>query len=156
MIAKRIMRGKAGDFGRLGEYIVHGSGNKKEPPHTQNPAVTELAVWQRTADYIVDAVGGGMRAAAVRITNCNATDIEMAIYEIIATQKLNKRARGDRTYHLVVSFPPGETPTPEQLAYIEDELCKAICLGEHQRISAVHTDTEHLHMHVANNQIHPQ
>jgi hypothetical protein len=154
MIAKRIMRGKAGDFGRLGDYIVRGT---QKAIVIQHPIHDELAIWQKTAEYIVDAVGGGTRAAAIRITNCEISDdVELAIIEIIATQKMNKRARGSRTYHLVVSFPPGEIPTPEQLADIEGELCKAIGLGEHQRISAVHTDTEHLHMHIAINQIHPQ
>ena len=80
----------------------------------------------------------------------------MAIAEIEATQVLNVRARGDKTYHLVVSFSPGERPNPEQLIDIEDELCRAIGLHRHQRISAVHTDTAHLHMHVAINQVHPQ
>lgn len=50
----------------------------------------------------------------------------MAIKEIIATQGQNVRARGSRTYHLVVSFPLGERPAPERLRDIEDELCKAI------------------------------
>jgi hypothetical protein len=80
----------------------------------------------------------------------------MAIAEIEATQARNVRARGDKTYHLVVSFPPGEKPTPVQLVDIEDELCRAIGLHQHQRISAVHTDTAHLHIHVAINQVHPQ
>ena len=68
---------------------------------------------------------------------------------------LNVRAKGDKTYHLVVSFPPGEHPTADQLRDIEDELCAAIGLADHQRISAVHTDTDHLHIHVAISKIHP-
>jgi hypothetical protein len=163
MIAKRILRGKAGKFGRLGEYIAR---ERDTAPKAQGalalleavPAAKadEQAVWQRTADYILDAVGGGERVASVHITNCHATEIDMAIAEIEATQALNVRARGDKTYHLVVSFPPGERPSPEQLIDIEDELCGAIGLQKHQRISAVHTDTAHLHIHVAINQVHPQ
>ena len=163
MIAKRILRGKAGKFGRLGAYIAQERG---AAPRVQGalalreamPATKadEQAIWQRTADYILDAVGSGERVAAVRITNCHATELDMAIAEIEATQGQNVRARGDKTYHLVVSFPPGEKPTPEQLIDIEDELCRAIGLGKHQRISAVHIDTAHLHIHVAINQVHPQ
>ena len=68
-------------------------------------------------------------------------------------QNLNTRARGDKTYHLVVSFPPGERPSPDQLHVIEGELIGAIGLGEHQRMSAVHTDTEHLRIHIALNKV---
>ena len=138
MIAKRIMRGKAGDFGRLGEYIVNGrskgSSGQASLPLGGGRAAEEASIWQRTADYIVDALEGGQRACMVRITNCIADNLEDAIAEIVATQTINTRAKGDRTYHLVVSFPPGETPTPEQLRDIEDELCLAIGLGKHQRI----------------------
>jgi hypothetical protein len=38
---------------------------------------------------------------------------------------------------------------------IEDELCEAIAYVDHQRISAVHIDTDHLHVHVAINKVHP-
>jgi hypothetical protein len=79
----------------------------------------------------------------------------MAALEISAKQALNRRSKADRTYHLVVSFPPGERPTLAQLHYIEDELCQSIGLADHQRISAVHTDTKHLHLHVAISKVHP-
>ncbi len=159
MIAKRVLRGRAGDFGRLGEYIVRGQkpeSGQAQVALAERTTASEAAIWQRTADYILDAVHGGERVAAVRITNCAADDIESAITEIVALQSRNQRARGDRTYHLVVSFPPGEKPPIEVLHDIEDELCKAIGLGRHQRISAVHADTQHLHMHIAINQVHPE
>lgn len=145
MIAKRVMRGKAsGEFKRLSAYIL-------------NPEkLAAESGWRQTAEYVVDLAGGGARTTAVRITNCQSEEIDWAIIEIEAVQAQNRRAKGDRTYHLVVSFPPGEKPAPAQLVDIEDELCRAIGLHAHQRISAVHTDTAHLHMHVAINQIHPQ
>lgn len=140
MIAKRVRRVKGGSFKRLGGYIVR----------------LEAVKWQRTADYILDTLGAGKRAANIRITNCQAEELEQALAEITATQTRNRRAKGERTYHLVVSFPEGERPAAEQLRGIEDELCTAIGLGSHQRLSAIHTDTAHLHIHVAINQIHPQ
>lgn len=146
MIARRVKRGKGGGFGRLGAYIL-------DP---KKVADSDTGEWRRMADYILDTAGGGARSAAVRITNCHSDNIEWAIREIEATQAENVRAKGDRTYHLVVSFPPGERPSRAQLIDIEDELVKAIGLQAHQRLSAVHTDTAHLHMHIAINQVHPQ
>jgi hypothetical protein len=37
---------------------------------------------------------------------------------------------------------------------IEDRLCEAIGLADHQRLSAIHTDTAHLHVHIAI-KVHP-
>jgi hypothetical protein len=108
----------------------------------------------RMADYILGAEKS--RAANVRFSNCVSTDAELALKEILATQAMNKRAKGDRTYHLVISFPPGERPTLAQLEDIERVLCERIGLGGHQRLSATHLDTSHLHLHVAINKIHPE
>lgn len=108
------------------------------------------------AKYILDAKGQGEKVEWSTVTNCESTDLDWALAEIKATQESNQRTKGDKTYHLIVSFPPGEDPTKEQLADIEAELCKAIGLADHQRLSAVHADTEHKHIHIAINKIHPQ
>jgi len=144
MIAKRILRPKAAsNFGRLGAYIL-GDG--------QTPSETLTA---RTFSYIMDGEEGAGRVGAVRVSNCMSEAPDLAIKEILVTQALNKRSRSDRTYHLVVSFEPGETPTPAQVEDIENELCAAIGLGRHQRISALHLDRAHLHLHIAINKIDP-
>jgi hypothetical protein len=143
MIAKRIVRERgASNFDRLGRYILDGA------------AEEEQAVMARMADYILGAEKS--RAANVRFSNCVSTDAELALKEILATQAMNKRAKGDRTYHLVISFPPGERPTLAQLEDIERVLVERIGLGGHQRLSATHLDTGHLHLHVAINKIHPE
>jgi hypothetical protein len=143
MIAKRIVRERgASNFSRLGRYILDGA------------AEEEQAVMARMADYILGAEKS--RAANVRFSNCVSTDAELALKEILATQAMNRRAKGDRTYHLVISFPPGERPTFPQLEDIERVLVERIGLGGHQRLSATHLDTGHLHLHVAINKIHPE
>ncbi|MFZ1106727.1 MAG: TraI/MobA(P) family conjugative relaxase [Rhodomicrobium sp.] len=145
MIAKRVMRSRASsDFARLSTYIL-GEGQTAD----KGAVATD-----QTFDYILADQAGG-RVGAVRITNCNADTPTLAIMEILATQSLNKRSRGDRTYHLVVSFEPGERPTPAQIETIENELCAAIGLSSHQRISALHLDRAHLHLHIAINKVDP-
>ena len=42
-----------------------------------------------------------------------------------------------------------------QMEDIEDTICAAIGFGEHQRVSAVHQNTDHWHLHVAINKVHP-
>ena len=148
MIAHRIMRtsGK-GSFGRLGCYVL----DLKSP--------TDPKAFERLAAYVVDRDGqpNGERVIGARITNCEfGDDLEDAIREIEGVQARNHRTRMDKSYHLVVSFPEGERPSAEQLQDIEDHLVASIGLGEHQRISAVHDDTDNLHIHVAINKIHPR
>jgi hypothetical protein len=56
---------------------------------------------------------------------------------------------------LIVSFRPGEEPDAETLRAVEARLSEGLGFGEHQRISAVHYDTDNLHLHIAINKIHP-
>jgi hypothetical protein len=110
--------------------------------------------------YITDAQDKAVRLGAVTVTNCEAATPEVAnlsavIAEVLATQRQNTRAAGDRTFHLLVSFRPGEAPSAATLKAIEARLCAGLGYGEHQRVSAVHHDTDNLHLHIAINKIHP-
>jgi hypothetical protein len=107
------------------------------------------------AEYLVDPKGRSERLVGVRWTNCLADTVPAAIAEVVATQLLNRRAAGDKTYHLLISFAPGEVPEADVLERIEERLCAGLGFAEHQRLSAVHHDTDHLHVHLAINKIHP-
>lgn len=145
MISKRIDRlKKSSSYARLGRYVLEAK--------TDQAAI----LWARTADYVVDTPGEGEKVLWSRLSNCEAEIPILAIAEIEATQAQNTRSKADKTYHCVVSFPEGEFPTRVQLEDIEDELCKALGFEAHQRISAVHQDTENLHLHMAINKVHPE
>lgn len=105
--------------------------------------------------YVTDAQSKDHRLGQVQITNCDAVSVQDAITEILATQHSNTRAKGDKTYHLIVSFRAGEQPSADTLRAIEERICAGLGYGEHQRVSAVHNDTDNLHIHIAINKIHP-
>lgn len=107
------------------------------------------------AKYITDEQGKSERLGDVRITNCQANTMQAVIAEVLATQRINTRAESDKTFHLLVSFRSGEQPSADTLKAIEDRICVGLGYGEHQRISAVHHDTDNLHIHIAINKIHP-
>ncbi|MEM8131296.1 TraI/MobA(P) family conjugative relaxase [Hafnia alvei] len=107
------------------------------------------------AKYITDAQSKDHRLGHVQVTNCEAHSVRDAITEVLATQHMNTRAKGDKTYHLIVSFRAGENPDADTLKAIEERICQGLGFGEHQRISAVHNDTDNLHIHIAINKIHP-
>ncbi|HEQ1688471.1 TPA: relaxase/mobilization nuclease domain-containing protein [Pseudomonas aeruginosa] len=106
-------------------------------------------------NYVTDAQNKEHRLGLVQITNCDAGSVRDAITEILATQYTNTRAKSDKTYHLIVSFRAGEQPDADTLRAVEERICAGLGYGEHQRISAVHNDTDNLHIHIAINKIHP-
>lgn len=107
------------------------------------------------ARYITDPQSKEYRLGLVQMTNCAAGSVRDAITEVLATQQANQRAKGDKTYHLLVSFRAGEQPSADTLRTIEERLCGGLGFGAHQRLSAVHHDTDNLHIHIAINKIHP-
>lgn len=76
--------------------------------------------------------------------------------DILVTQEQNTRSKSDKSYHLVVSCPEGERPTRNQIEDIEDWLCEAMGYCEHQRMSAVHQNTDNWHLHIAVNKVDPR
>ena len=106
--------------------------------------------------YLTDPQGKNERIGLVSITNCYTDELTSALLEIQNTQEMNRRARSDKTCHLVLSFPEGERLSNDQLNEIEERFCEALGFREHQRISVVHDDTDHQHIHIAINKIHPR
>jgi hypothetical protein len=106
--------------------------------------------------YITHAKNKHERILSVAVTNCRQTSPADAALEILAIQHQNTRAESDKTYHLLISFQANEVPSPPLIQHIESELCEALGFREHQRISALHTDTDNLHIHIAINKVHPR
>jgi Relaxase/Mobilisation nuclease domain/Large polyvalent protein-associated domain 7 len=115
----------------------------------------EKSHFAKLVAYITDEQDTPFRLGAVNITNCFSDEAEDAVLEVMNTQMQNRRATSDKTYHLIVSFRAGEEPNPETLKVIEEELCVGLGFKDHQRVSAVHCDTENLHIHIAINKVHP-
>ena len=88
--------------------------------------------------------------------NCLSDDIELSKLEIESTQKMNHRARGDKTYHMIISFSPEDEISEDLHKEIVDNVCKDLGFEEHQRVCAIHKDTNNEHCHVVINKIHPK
>ena len=106
--------------------------------------------------YVSASQGKEHRVGEVRVTNCESATLSAAVEEVLATQHMNKRAKGDKTFHLILSFREGETLGADVLKEIEARVCAGLGYAEHQRVSAVHHDTDNLHIHIAINKIHPK
>jgi hypothetical protein len=84
-------------------------------------------------------------------------DLELACKLVDAVQAQNTRAGSKRTYHLVVSLDPEDRRLEQkELQQIVESLVDTLGFSEHQYIAVRHDDTEHEHIHVAINKIHPE
>lgn len=110
----------------------------------------------RLIAYLTNTQGSSHRVGDVNISGCESEEAGWAAMEMLAVQQQNTRAKGDKTYHLMVSFQEGERPSPKIIAEVERRICEALGYGEHQRLSVVHNDTENQHLHIAINKIHPE
>lgn len=110
--------------------------------------------------YIAAAKEKGEKLDKFWIVNCDAgtelADLDTALIEIEATRTMKHRI-ADKTYHLMVSFRPGEAEklTAEDLKDIERNFAEALGYGEHQRVVGTHINTDNFHMHIAFSKIHP-
>ena len=78
--------------------------------------------------------------------------------EVETTQAMNTAAKGEKTYHLVVSFRPEDEAklTIPVLEEIETMLAGALGFSDHQRHCGVHVNTNNMHLHIAYNMIEPR
>ncbi|OCS33372.1 hypothetical protein AWR29_08475 [Campylobacter fetus subsp. venerealis] len=141
MIIKKIIfkRQNKSSFKNLSKYILDEDNNHAKV----------------LTDYILDNKNNMDKVEAYHFTNCSFDDNKDNIKEIITTQKLNTITKQDKTIHLVVSFKEDESPDIKILYAIEDEIAAALGMKDHQRLSAVHSNTNNLHIHIAINKVNP-
>jgi len=108
--------------------------------------------------YIADASHEGEKLLFSWHAGCQSETYEAALVEIQATQAMNTRCKGDKTYHLVVSFRPEDEAilTPEAFRDIEKAMADALGLSAHQRLCGIHQNTNNMHLHIAYNMIDPE
>lgn len=84
-------------------------------------------------------------------------DADLAVEVMELLQDGNVRAKGPKTYHLVISFHPEDRRlTSEELEDVVGRTVRAAGLEGHQYIAVRHSEQEHEHIHVAVNKIHPE
>ncbi len=84
------------------------------------------------------------------------TDWKLATRTMKATAAMSSRTEKP-VLHLPLAWPAADTDrlTPEAMRYVADRLLEEIGLGEHQAMVIAHDDTEHKHLHLVINRVHP-
>ena len=103
--------------------------------------------------YLTSHRGKAERVGCIRLSNCVSSDVASAVLEVENAQARNSRARHS-TYHVMLSF--HEQPPDVVLEAIEQRTCAELGFADHHRTSVVHHDTDHLHVHIAINRVHPK
>lgn len=85
-------------------------------------------------------------------TNCFSLATASAEMNMLARQ--NRRCK-DPIYHFILSWPPGERPSADEIFDSARYCMNRLGADGQQYVLAIHDDTDKLHCHVAMNRIHP-
>ena len=58
-------------------------------------------------------------------------------------------------YHFIIAWRPDEAPSDEVMTAVADRTCRELGLDEHQAVYVAHNDTDHRHIHIVVNRVHP-
>lgn len=72
-----------------------------------------------------------------------------------ATASQSKRCQKP-VYHMIISWRPDEAPTDPIMMQVADCALMDMGLHEHQAVLAAHRDTDHRHLHIVVNRVHPE
>ena len=100
--------------------------------------------------------GEGEGVRGYGIVGCVAESDRLQRLEMAAVIEQNQVAKGERYYHVIVSLQQGGTLSTTVWEEIAGRVAEKIGFAEHQRVYAIHTDTEHEHLHVVFSKIHPE
>jgi hypothetical protein len=59
-------------------------------------------------------------------------------------------------YHFVIAFHPGDPVDRDSMRQVVDAVLRRLGLEEHQALIVAHKDTEHPHVHIVVNRVHPE
>jgi hypothetical protein len=125
------MIGKVPDQGKsfrgVVDYLLFGKKGEPRP---------ERVAWTETRNLLVDQP----RKAATLMR---------------LTARKSKRVKKP-VYHCVISWRHDERPDDNHMRQVADTTCQDLGLEEYQRLYVAHRDTDHHHVHIVVNRVHPE
>ena len=104
--------------------------------------------------YIInpEKTEGGQFVATHNIIRKEGDVAENATEQMMETKRLFEKTDGRQMYHFIISFPEEDPVTPELAMQFGKEFCERY-LREYEAVYAVHTDTDHIHIHIGFNSV---
>ena len=125
------MIGKVPDQGKsfrgVVDYLLYGKKNEPAP---------ERVAWTETRNLLVDQPAKA--ATLMRLTAQKSKRVKKPVY------------------HYVISWRHDEQPADDLIRQVADTTCQDLGLEEYQRLYVAHRDTEHHHVHIVVNRVHPE
>jgi hypothetical protein len=115
------------DFAGLSRYLINGKAGTTPHP--------DRVSWRKSHNLPTD-------------------DPELAAKFMEATAALSPRTLKP-TYHAMIAWPPDERPSAEIMQAIASQILELAGLAEHEALIVGHGDTEHPHLHMMINRVHP-
>ncbi|ELI6477701.1 IncI1-type relaxase NikB, partial [Shigella sonnei] len=143
------------------ELNLSSSSQAEQPHRSRFSRLVDYATRLRNESFValVDVMKDGCEwvnfYGVTCFHNCTSLETAAADMEYIAQQAHYAKDNTDPVFHYILSWQAHESPRPEQIYDSVRHTLKSLGLGEHQYVSAVHTDTDNLHVHVAVNRVHP-
>lgn len=78
---------------------------------------------------------------------------DTAYEQMLDTKTLYGKSGKRQAYHVIISFPPEESVTPEQAKFVAEGFIGDILNGEYETVYGIHTDKEHIHVHIIWNSV---
>ncbi|MGS5128123.1 relaxase/mobilization nuclease domain-containing protein, partial [Escherichia coli] len=144
------------------ELDLSSSSQAEQPHRSRFSRLVDYATRLRNESFValVDVMKDGCEwvnfYGVTCFHNCTSLETAAADMEYIARQAHYAKDDTDPVFHYILSWQSHESPRPEQIYDSVRHTLKSLGLADHQYVSAVHTDTDNLHVHVAVNRVHPE
>ncbi|WP_137787763.1 LPD7 domain-containing protein [Sphingomonas sp. 3P27F8] len=99
-------------------------------------------------------IAQGERVVQIVSRNLLSTDIADVQFEMAVVAGIAPGSE-DPIEHIVVSWPEGEHPTPDQIEEVLDIVLAVTGMSRHQAYAVLHGDTQNDHLHIALNRVDP-
>ncbi|MGD9730497.1 MAG: relaxase/mobilization nuclease domain-containing protein [Nitrospiraceae bacterium] len=110
-------------------------------------------------DYLLDGPkdrpADAKRVAWTETHNLISDNPDHASALMRLTARKSRRVKSP-VYHLVISWHPREAPSDDLMRQVANTTCEDLGLSEYQRLVIAHHDTEHRHVHIVVNRVHPE
>jgi len=138
MVPRITSKGKS--FKGAGAYFLHDLGKAQ---------TSERVAFTHTVNMLTNDPEKALKVMAWTADHANEL-------KQVSGQKLTGRKAENPVYNYVLSWAPDQTPDQDQMTAFGLRSLKALGLAEHEAIFIAHNDTDHLHLHVIANRVHPE
>jgi len=137
MVPRITSKGRS--FKGAGDYFLHDLGKA---------TTSERVAFTHTVNMLTDDPEKALKVMAW--TASHAQELKQ-----LDGQKLTGRKAENPVYNYVLAWAPDQNPDPSHMIALAEKSLAVLGLADHEALLVAHTDTDHMHLHVIANRVHP-